>query len=512
MHSAPQKAQNLQGQQGAADSAPLDWPEFHLDASRDGNQSLDTQLSKSNAGSLVPVSGPAFTTTGAATSSPAVYQGILYYTTNTPEGNLRLSTIYAVDAMTGETIWSEPFPNCGKDTKQTYSFSSPAVTTGLVNGVATTELFVGRGGTGPHGCVYDLDGQTGAVIWTYRTSQAVESSPAIMSSNSGTIVVVGDNYDFVHAFSVNYTGSIGGHARPIWNFNNRHDPPPPGYCLNSKNCGDSVWSSPAEGQVMVNGTLHHYAYFGVGASVDHIVGRVDAIDMDTIINNSPLLAWSFWEPNPQPNNDFGSVLVYTDQSGLSSRVFSGTDNGDMYGLDAASGIVYFDFNTSAQLGNIQSTIHSTGALVNLNGTLELIFGSGCSPDIYNSTCNGPNNGHVWAIDALSTNSSGTVIWQSQDFGGDMVSSPDVVNEGADAVIFILGPWYPGTPARGDLLALDPATGSIVGDYQVFNQAYGALSTPAIYGGRIYVTEGYNIYSRHNPGGGGLASFRCATCS
>jgi hypothetical protein len=184
----------------------------------------------------------------------------------------------------------------------------------------------------------------------------------------------------------------------------------------------------------------------------------------------------------------------------------------MYGLDAASGIVYFDFNTSAQLGNIQSTIHSTGALVNLNGTLELIFGSGCSPDIYNSTCNGPNNGHVWAIDALSTNSSGTVIWQSQDFGGDMVSSPDVVNEGADAVIFILGPWYPGTPARGDLLALDPATGSIVGDYQVFNQAYGALSTPAIYGGRIYVTEGYNIYSRHNPGGGGLASFRCATCS
>src|SRR5947207_681942 len=57
-------------------SVPADWPEFHGNAARDGNQGTDIRLSKANATSLVPVSGPGFTTTGAAMSSPAVYQGI----------------------------------------------------------------------------------------------------------------------------------------------------------------------------------------------------------------------------------------------------------------------------------------------------------------------------------------------------------------------------------------------------------------------------------------------------
>ena len=45
---------------------PIDWPEFHADAARDGAQSGNTQLTKANANTLVPVTGAAYTTTGAA--------------------------------------------------------------------------------------------------------------------------------------------------------------------------------------------------------------------------------------------------------------------------------------------------------------------------------------------------------------------------------------------------------------------------------------------------------------
>ena len=333
-----------------------------------------------------------------------------------------------------------------------------------------------------------------------------------MSTNSGNIVVVGSNDDYVRAFSVNYTGPMKGSGVQLWSYDTRNDSPPPGYgqyCEPSPElCGDAVWSSPAEGVVMINSTPHHYAYFGVGAETN-TVGRVDAIDMDTIVNMSPTLAWAFWDPHPSYDDDFGTVSVLTDMNGFASRVFSGMNRCDMYGLDAINGDMYFDLSTSAQIGNVQSKIHSNATFVTINNTTELIFGSGCSPSREYPVCGGPNNGYIWAIDALSTASNGTLLWQSQDFGGDIVSSPVVVNQGTNAVIYVLGPWLPGTTTRGDLLALDPMNGTGLADYHVFNQAYGAVSSPAIYGSRVFVTEGYSIYSSSPPQGGGLAAFQCA---
>jgi outer membrane protein assembly factor BamB len=513
----------LQGQHSTmrpSSRTPIDWPEFHGDAARDGDQSANTVLSKANADSLVPVSGSGFTATGAAMSSPAVYHGRVYYATNMQEvvngKNLLISTMYAVNAKTGQTIWSRRFPGCGTFKNQKYVFSSPAVTTGMVNGIAMTEVFIGRGGLSEsqNGCLYDFNGQTGAVIWTYGTALPINSSPAIMSTNSGNIVVVGDNDGYVHAFSVDYSGPMKGSGVQLWSYDTRNDPPPPGYaqyCQPSPElCGDAVWSSPAEGVVLIDGIPHHYAYFGVGAETN-TVGRVDAIDMDSIVNMSPILAWAFWDPHSNYDDDFGTVLVLTGTNGIATRAYSGMNRGDMYGLDAANGSMYFEFSVPAQIGNAQAKIHSTGTLVTINGTTELIFGSGCSPSRDIPECMGPNNGHIWAIDALSTVSSGTLVWQSQDFGGDIVSSPVVVNQGANAVVYVLGPWLPGTATRGDLLALDPTDGTVLADYHVFNQAYGAVSSPAIYGSRVFVTEGYSIYSSSPPQGGGLAAFQCASC-
>lgn len=273
-------------------SATADWPELHADAARDGAQSTNVHFSKSNANTLVPLTGSAYTTTGAAMSSPAIFQGILYYAANTQTTSgsttLAISTMYAVNVSTGQTLWSEQFPACQNFTMKEWSFSSPAVTTGLVNGTSTTEVFIGWGAKmpGAKGCVYDFNGLTGNVIWTYLTKAPVHSSPAIMTTNAGNIVVVGDNSTYVHAFSVDYTGNIGGKGLQIWSFNNSNDPPPSGYSQYCEPapalCGDAVWSSPAEGTVLVNGIHHHYAFIPVGAEVN-TVGRLDAIDRKSVV-------------------------------------------------------------------------------------------------------------------------------------------------------------------------------------------------------------------------------------
>ncbi len=503
----------------AYNSSIADWPEFRNDVLRDGSQSSDTQLSKSNSNALVPVSGAAYTTTGEVMSSPSIYHGIMYYSANSrvPSGTtmLPISTMYAVDVSTGQVLWNKPFPLCGKITKTDYTFSTPAVTTGMVNGVATTEVFSGWGDIS-RGCVYDFDGLTGNLIWYYSTGLPTNASPAIMSTKNGNIVVIGDNGNQVRAFSVNYNGTIGGHAKQLWKYVNTFDPPPPivaQYCqVPGESCGDAVFGSPAEALVMVNGTPHHYIYFPIGSSFTNRAGRLDAIDIDTMVNGSPKLAWAFWDPNPSRDNDFITVTVLTDTNGFATRVFTGMHTGHEFGLDAVTGQLYFDFDSSAHAGNVQTFIHSTGAIVTINGITELIFGSGCNPSRDYKSCAGGNSGHVFAIDALSTASGGTELWQSQNYGGDIVSSPAVVNSGANAVVYIMGPWFPNsTISRGDLLAFDPVNGAVLADYPVYNHAYGSVSSPAIYGNMIFVSEGYSIYTWPPTPGGGIAAYQCTGC-
>jgi hypothetical protein len=401
-------------------------------------------------------------------------------------------------------------------TKTDYTFSSPAVTTGMVNGVSTIEVFSGWGDVS-RGCVYDFDGLTGNLIWQYATGLPTNASPAIMATKNGKIVVIGDNGNQVRAFSVNYNGTIGGHGKQLWKYNNALDSPvPPAtaqYCqVPGESCGDAVFGSPAEGLVMVNGTPHHYIYFPVGSSFPNRAGRLDAIDADTLVSGSPKLAWAFWDPNPSKDNDFITVNVLNDANGFATRVFTGMHTGHEFGLDAVTGQQYFDFNSATFAGNRQTFIHSTAALVTINGTTELIFGSGCNPSRDYKSCAGGNSGHVFAIDALSTASPGTLLWESKDYGGDIVSSPAVVNSGANAVVYIMGPWYPNnTLSRGDLLAFDPVNGTVLADYPVYNHAYGSVSSPAIYGNTIFVSEGYSIYTWPPTPGGGLAAFQCTGC-
>jgi hypothetical protein len=257
-------------------------------------------------------------------------------------------------------------------------------------------------------------------------------------------------------------------------------------------------------------TIHHYAYFGVGAA-SLPTGCVDAIDLDTIVNGSPSGVWQFWDPNQATGNDVGTVSVLNDSTSMALRVFAGESPGYVFGLDATTGAMYFDFSVPAQLGK-GSEIHSNGVLATINGTTELIFASGCISSTGGGGCTSSvANGYIWVLDALSTNPSGTLLWQSQNFGSDIDSSPVVVNQDNNAVIFVMGPWRLHLATRGDLLALDPTNGDLLADYPVFNNAYGTLSSPAVSNGRVYVTEGYTSYKNPHPTIGGVTAFVCLGC-
>ena len=485
-----------------------DWPEFHADASRSGSQSSDTLLTAANATTLVPLTGAGFAATGMVADSPSVYQGVVYYAANTLVGSSsRISTLYAVDAATGSVDWSEPFPDCGTSSSTSWVISSPAVTTGMVNGVNTPELFVGWGDDlsafKSTGCMYDFNAKTGGLIWTYPLAMPPLSSPAIMSTDNGPVVVVGTDGDTLEGFSVAYTGPLGGTGPHLWTYNDTNDPPPAGYAQYCKptgeKCGDAVWGSPAEGLVLVNGEAHHYAYFPIGASYTNEVGHVDAVDLDLLSSGHPALAWSFWTPRPTLNDDFGTVLVLNDSNGLAERVFSGMMSGDMFSLDPATGRMIFDFQTLNNQPQTIAKIVSTGALVTVNGVTELVFGEGHSMA---EGYTGKDFGYVFAIDALSTAPAGTLLWRTPDFLTEVISSPAIANQGTDAVAFLT--------IKGKLYAIDAATGAVLANYPILGGGYGSDTSPAIYGGRVFVTVG-NLFG--NPqGAGGFGGFRCALCS
>jgi outer membrane protein assembly factor BamB len=130
----------------AGKNAGADWPQFN--GARRDNRSLETKLSP-----RWPEGGPklAWTSHGIGTgfSSVAVVQGVVYTIGNKGESE----TVIALDAGTGEKIWSTPVswashPAAGDGPRSTPSFSQGSV--------------FGLGGNGDLTC---LDAKSGAIRW-----------------------------------------------------------------------------------------------------------------------------------------------------------------------------------------------------------------------------------------------------------------------------------------------------------------------------------------------------------
>lgn len=144
---------------------------------------------------------------GAATSSPAVVNGVVYVG-NPP-------SLYAFNATTGAVLWDYASAATGT--------SAPAI----VNGV----LFVGSTWTGT---VDAFNASNGAEIWNYRAGANVDSSPAVVNgvvyvgSGGGSVALL----DVGHVYALNATN-----GNKIWSFT-----PPTN---SGENTEKAVFSSPA---------------------------------------------------------------------------------------------------------------------------------------------------------------------------------------------------------------------------------------------------------------------------
>jgi outer membrane protein assembly factor BamB len=151
-----------------------EWSMFRRDLNRTGNiNPVDT----SPQGTLKWT----FEADDAIHSSPTVVDGIVYFGT-------RGGTFYALDAVTGEERWTFE--------AESWIESSPAVVGGVV--------YFGSNDSN----LYALDAATGKHIWTFETEYAIRSSPAVAN---GMVFVGSDDYR-VYAVDIE-TGE------EIWRYN-----------------------------------------------------------------------------------------------------------------------------------------------------------------------------------------------------------------------------------------------------------------------------------------------------
>jgi hypothetical protein len=179
-----------------------------------------------------------YTTYGLVESSPTVADGVVYV--GSLGSNGRQGSVYALDASTGNKIWSY-------QTGSNYVYSSPAVAGG--------DVYIGSF----DGNVYALDASTGNKIWNYPTgSWGVWSSPAV----AGGVVYIGSDGDYpsndgsVYALNV-FTGG----------------------CLWSYQTDGSVGSSPA----VANGLV----YVGSNDGNVYAFGSLEQQPSNTAVSCSP---------------------------------------------------------------------------------------------------------------------------------------------------------------------------------------------------------------------------------
>jgi parallel beta-helix repeat protein len=114
---------------------------------------------------------------GVTEASPAVAYGTIYIPTD--------NNAFALNATDGSVKWSRPMNG-------EYSISSPAVADGRV--------FFGL----DNGYIYALDASTGDLIWSCKTGGAVQSSPAI----SNGLLFVGSNDGYLYAIGHSTAPSV----------------------------------------------------------------------------------------------------------------------------------------------------------------------------------------------------------------------------------------------------------------------------------------------------------------
>ena len=355
---------SLPGTSASTTSSPADWTQFHRDNMQRWNP-YETVLGVGNVGNLqVKWKKPIGASGVAATSSPAVSNGVVYF------GSVDLN-VYALDASTGARLWRFA---TGDEV-----FSSPAVSNGVVyvgtgfrranavyalNASTGAKLWSYSTGGGVYSSpavangvvyiastdsnVYALNASTGAVLWSYATGGAVYSSPAVANG----VVYVGSQDNNVYALDANI-GTV------IWKYNT----------------GYTVISGPA----VANGVV----YFGGGPLIPGSAsGGVYALNAST-----GALLWGY---------STGQFLIPS-PAVANGVVYVGSNDENIYALNASTGAKLWSYHTA-------SSVESSPAVA--NGVVYV----------------GSDDGAVYAFNA----GTGALLWKYFT-GGGVDSSPAVVD-------------------------------------------------------------------------------------
>jgi outer membrane protein assembly factor BamB len=342
-----------------------DWPQFHYSASRQGLNPFENVLSTDT----VPGIGLdwTYTTGDDVSSSPAVANGLVYVGVD--------NGLYAVNASTGELLWSYP-------TGGGIAFFSPAVANGVV--------YVGSYGDDK---VYALKASTGELLWSYVTG-TVESSPAVANG----VVYVGSYSDRLYALDAS-TGGL------LWSYTTgdivESSPAVANgvvyvasrkslYALNAST-GDLLWSYPTGGYVYSSPAIAKgVVYVGSGD------GKLYALNAST--------GGLLWADNG--GFDYSSPAV------ANGVVYDGSISGKLFALDAWTGKPLWSYVTGGVIDSPPAVANGVVYVASRDGKLYALDASTggllwadnggfdySSPAIANGVvCIGSSNGRLYAFD------------------------------------------------------------------------------------------------------------------
>lgn len=350
---------------GRTRALPVDWPQFHMDASHRGVNVSETAISVATAARL-HVLWKAKTNKEIDDSSPSLAGGIVYV--GSDDGSL-----YAFDGLTGAKLWAASTGGIVE--------SSPAVAGGRV--------FVGSDSKK----LFAFDALTGARLWSFAVGDRIsQSSPTVANG----IVYVGSLDGYLYAVNAS-TGALVWRSPAIWKV--RRAPAVANglvYVGTDKArlfafdaaTGTMKWEATLGGMVrdtpsVVNGVVYvgadDYRLHAFDASTGGLKWKTAALPNLGIVRSSPAVA---------------NGLVYID-TGETSPMGS-----HAYAFDIANGVQVWK-HTLADYSVVSPAV-ANGVLITAS-----------------------NDGQAYAFDAAT----GTKLWSSQygTMGRGLTSSPAVAN-------------------------------------------------------------------------------------
>ncbi len=137
-----------------------------------------------------------YKTAGYITSSPAVVDGAVYFTSQEPTSGV----LYKLDSAISSLIWKLDIPYQLKGERGTDMFASPAVADGMVFTLSNKDYY------------YGVNATTGKIEWTYRVSNGTEASAG--GFLVGSVAYHDSKLFLVDQFFIDCIDAKSGH--PIW--------------------------------------------------------------------------------------------------------------------------------------------------------------------------------------------------------------------------------------------------------------------------------------------------------